>query len=129
MASAESSASDFHKLRILGKKLRYLLEFFAELNSCKATRRLIHDLKAVQDALGRYHDCFIHQVLILSMVKRQPGEKPFHEATLLGMGMLLQQLSLQQAVARQDFLRQFEHFEAGGNRKLYKHLFRRGQEA
>jgi triphosphatase len=49
-----------HKLRIAGKKLRYAIEFFAELFPARTTRKragkLVKILKALQDGLGTLND-------------------------------------------------------------------------
>ncbi len=49
-------AAQFHRLRIDGKKLRYLLEFFGELFDSDRSHQLIEDLKRLQDVLGGIND-------------------------------------------------------------------------
>lgn len=59
-AGAELTAAgvdaDLHRLRVQGKKLRYLLEFFAPLFPRDEVRPLIKALKALQDNLGEFQD-------------------------------------------------------------------------
>lgn len=52
----EPQAEQFHRLRIDGKKLRYLLEFFGGLFDPDQSHVLIEDLKRLQDVLGGIND-------------------------------------------------------------------------
>ncbi len=51
-----STDSDLHRLRIQGKKLRYLLEFFASLFAADDVEALVAQLKRLQDNLGALND-------------------------------------------------------------------------
>jgi len=52
----EPKAEQFHRLRIDGKKLRYLLEFFGKLFEPDRSHSLIENLKRLQDVLGGIND-------------------------------------------------------------------------
>jgi len=52
----DSADADLHRLRMQGKKLRYLLEFFAALYPREDVRQLVKVLKGLQDNLGDYQD-------------------------------------------------------------------------
>ena len=56
-----SPPAALHRLRIDGKKLRYLLEFFAGLYPRNEVRPLIDALKKLQDNLGDYNDLAVEQ--------------------------------------------------------------------
>ncbi len=56
-----------HELRIDAKKLRYLLELFAELFPYEKVRQLIKALKKLQDNLGRFND-YSSQCLFLGLL-------------------------------------------------------------
>jgi CHAD domain-containing protein len=65
--STSSSDDAIHQLRIECKKLRYLLELFAELYPRKPLKVLTRELKALQETLGRFNDFtvqhqFLHQL-------------------------------------------------------------------
>jgi len=45
-----------HRLRIQGKKFRYLVEFFRSLFPSEATTRLLKEMKSLQDDLGDFND-------------------------------------------------------------------------
>jgi CHAD domain-containing protein len=49
-------AGEVHKLRLKAKRMRYAAEIFAPLYPGKASRRFIHRLTDVQDALGLLND-------------------------------------------------------------------------
>ena len=53
-----------HRLRIEGKKLRYLFECFASVLPPDRTAESIRRLKALQDALGDLHDLDVHQRML-----------------------------------------------------------------
>lgn len=53
-----------HELRIECKKLRYLLELFAELYSRKGIKHQIKRLKQLQDILGRFNDLCVQQAFL-----------------------------------------------------------------
>lgn len=53
---AELGASDLHRVRILGKQMRYAGEFFAPLHPGKAARGFLASLAELQDVLGALND-------------------------------------------------------------------------
>lgn len=63
----DSSTPDdvVHELRIECKKLRYLLELFAELYPKKQLKELVNHLKGLQDNLGRFNDFSVQQEFLL----------------------------------------------------------------
>ncbi|WP_282755841.1 CHAD domain-containing protein [Desulfuromonas thiophila] len=58
--TAASPAADFHRARIAGKRLRYLLELFAEVRPPRQNRRRIERLRQLQDLLGQLQDAESH---------------------------------------------------------------------
>lgn len=58
-----------HDLRIECKKLRYLLELFAELYSANQVKKLIKHLKALQDNLGRFNDFSVQRNFLLQLAQ------------------------------------------------------------
>jgi CHAD domain-containing protein len=52
----EDKDSAMHRLRIQGKKFRYLMEFFCSLFPEKATAKLLQEMKSLQDDLGDFND-------------------------------------------------------------------------
>lgn len=60
-----------HDLRIECKKLRYLLEFFAELFPAKQIKKLIKLLKVLQDNLGRFNDFSVQRNFLLQLAQKK----------------------------------------------------------
>ena len=79
----ESTAAEYHRLRIRGKRLRYTLEFLAELYPGR-TRPLIRRLAALQDILGRHQDAEVAIDRLRQLAAGQSGELP--PETLFAMG-------------------------------------------
>ena len=52
----ELSDAELHRIRILGKKMRYSAEFFGSLYDKRALERQLSVLKRIQDALGSLND-------------------------------------------------------------------------
>jgi inorganic triphosphatase YgiF len=61
---ADLPEEDLHRLRIAGKKLRYVADIFRALYPYKATTRFIDALARVQDQLGSLNDALVGQSLL-----------------------------------------------------------------
>jgi CHAD domain-containing protein len=73
---AELSEADLHRLRILGKKMRYAVEFFRDLFSRKAVKRYQATLTEIQDTLGSLHDAIVSRHLIAELESRMATSAP-----------------------------------------------------
>ncbi|MBW6508048.1 MAG: CHAD domain-containing protein [Desulfuromonadales bacterium] len=73
-----------HEVRIEAKKLRYLLELFAELFAYDQVRQLIKALKKLQDNLGRFND-YSSQCLFLESLLRGAGIKTAERDAISGL--------------------------------------------
>jgi CHAD domain-containing protein len=56
---ADASAEALHELRIEIKKLRYLMEFYAEHLATQSIKKLIQKTKLLQQILGDINDCAV----------------------------------------------------------------------
>lgn len=79
-----------HALRIECKKLRYLLECFAELYTPARIQTVIRDLKGLQDILGQFNDCAVQQEFLLNQLQA-PGCTATTSAAVGGLVALLHQ--------------------------------------
>jgi CHAD domain-containing protein len=61
--------AELHALRIYGKKLRYLIEFFAPLFPSADLRQVVRPLKALQDSLGVINDCAVQQGALQELLR------------------------------------------------------------
>ncbi len=74
--------TDFHRLRIRGKRLRYALEFSSDVYGGR-TARFVRQLTALQDELGRMQDA---EVACLRLAELGTGQERLPAATVFLMG-------------------------------------------
>jgi CHAD domain-containing protein len=106
----DSPPQSLHDLRKRGKELRYLLEFFAPLHDPAAYRKVVGELKQLQDCLGDFQDSEVQREEIHALASAMLAERAAPAATLLAMGELAARLAVSQAEARADFSRRFARF-------------------
>jgi CHAD domain-containing protein len=68
-ARENSQVDQIHALRIAGKRLRYRAELLAELGDASMKPR-VKSLRALQDALGNWHDRYVLSQLIAEFIGR-----------------------------------------------------------
>jgi CHAD domain-containing protein len=105
-----SAPESLHDLRKRAKELRYLLEFFAPLHDPVAYRKVVGDLKSLQDCLGDFQDSQVQREEIHALADAIMAERAAPAATLLAMGEIAAKLTVSQAEARSDFARRFARF-------------------
>ena len=76
-------AADFHRLRIRAKRLRYSLEFTADLYGSR-TDRFVRRLARLQDALGLMQDAEVATAQLLAITAASSSELP--SLTVFAMG-------------------------------------------
>jgi CHAD domain-containing protein len=81
----DSPPGDYHRLRIHGKRLRYALEFFAELYP-RPTRALNKRLAALQDILGLHQDADVAIARLHAFVDERADR--LEPATVFAMGQI-----------------------------------------
>jgi triphosphatase len=82
-----SAPEEYHELRKEGKRLRYALEFFAEVYGEDVTGRLVKPLKTFQDDLGLHQDDLVAAEWLRGMVtesRRFPSKAAFFVGMLVG---------------------------------------------
>jgi CHAD domain-containing protein len=99
-----------HDLRKRAKELRYLLEFFAPLHDQVAYRKVVGDLKQLQDCLGEFQDSEVQREEIGSLAEAMLTERAAPAATLLAMGEIAAKLARSQVQAREEFAARFARF-------------------
>ena len=67
---ADLPEEELHRLRIAGKKLRYVADFFRSLYPKKPTSKFIDALAEVQDQLGSLNDAVVSRQLLLALEGR-----------------------------------------------------------
>jgi CHAD domain-containing protein len=115
----DSPPESLHNLRKRAKELRYLLEFFAPLHDPVAYRKVVGDLKQLQDCLGEFQDNQVQREEIHALADAMLAERAAPAATLLAMGEIAANLTLRQAEARADFTMRFARFAGpAGQRRI-----------
>jgi CHAD domain-containing protein len=116
----DPSAALLHRLRIDGKKLRYLLEFFSDLYPRSTALKFIRELKQLQDILGSFNDTEVQFALIEEFKDQGSGsaEAPAPASRLA------ETVTERRRELRAEFAEHFELFTSEANRKLYKKTFK-----
>ncbi len=97
---ADTPDEAVHELRIQTKRLRYLLEFFSELLPAGETAPLEKSLRRLQNRLGDFNDCSVHQKFFLEYWDgRRDGPAPA-SGLPLALGGLVTALYLRQQEQR-----------------------------
>jgi len=112
-----------HKLRIEGKKLRYLLEFFYSLFSAEKIQYLIRKLKQLQDNLGDLNDLHIQQERLIDSVKEITVATRSKKNTVLTYGILIGKLNENQLILKKEFAKLFSNYAAPEVQKIYDEIF------
>jgi CHAD domain-containing protein len=99
-----------HNLRKRCKELRYVLEFFAPLYDSILYRKVVGDLKRLQDSLGEFQDSQVQRDEIGALADAMLAERAAPAATLLAMGEIAANLAVSQTEAREVFAERFARF-------------------
>jgi CHAD domain-containing protein len=118
-----SSDELLHQLRIAGKKLRYLLEFFNSLFPQTQMQILIKKLKKLQDNLGNYHDLAVHQEMLKKFAEQLTTQENGEKETILTLGILTMKLNEKQILVKKDFFETFRIYSAPEIQKIFHALF------
>jgi CHAD domain-containing protein len=108
--SPQSPADDLHDLRKACKRLRYLLGLFHELHPPSQVRRVIRDLKILQEVLGTFQDLEAHALMIAQRGDDLRANPKAPTDTLLVMGSLVDLLHAEQHRVRSQFAKAYARF-------------------
>jgi CHAD domain-containing protein len=120
--TSESPPESLHDLRKRAKELRYLLEFFAPLHDPVAYRKVVGDLKQLQDCLGEFQDSEVQRDEIRTLADAMLAERAAPAATLLAMGEIAAELARSQVEAREEFAARFARFAGPAGRERVRML-------
>jgi CHAD domain-containing protein len=129
--TAGSPPEALHNLRKRAKELRYVLEFFAPLHDPVAYRKVLLDLKQLQDCLGEFQDSEVQRHEIGALADAMLAERPLlaentaPAATLLAMGEIAANLAHRQARARAEFAERFTRFAGPAGQQRVRTLLAR----
>jgi CHAD domain-containing protein len=109
--TTSSGVDDLHDLRKSGKELRYLLDVYRSLHDPAIHKRLVRDLKALQDCLGDIQDSNVHRQQLAEFVESHTG-RPVPTTTLLSVGALIDRLQARQQRAQTELMSRLTAFTA-----------------
>jgi len=119
----KSPAAALHALRKDGKKLRYLMEFFAPLQKKGAMEGAIKTLKELQDCLGEHQDYAVQHMVVRKIRLRFQKDTITPKATVAALAHLEAVLAQGQTEARAHFAGLFAPFAADKNQRLFHELY------
>lgn len=125
----ESPDASLHALRIEGKKLRYLLEFFRSLFPPEEIDLLVKHLKRLQNNLGEFNDLSVQQAMLGTF--RSPRRTEDTEQLLsvaAALGGLITHLADRQQRVRGEFEETFADFAGEENRNLLQAIVDAGRQ-
>jgi len=114
--TADSPGDMVHALRKRCKELRYLLEVFRSLHEPTAHRRLVAELKKLQDCLGDFQDGEVQREAVRAFAAAMMDEGRVPAPTVLAMGELAAQLDARQLRARAELVGRLGPFLSQKNR-------------
>ena len=126
--TAASAPESLHDLRKRCKELRYILEFFAPLHDPVAYKKVVGDLKQLQDCLGEFQDSQVQREEIHVLADAMLAEHAAPAAALLAMGEIAANLALSQAEARAEFAQRFARFAGPAGQQRFGDLLDRPAE-
>lgn len=113
-----------HALRIECKKLRYLLEFFAELFRPEETIPPLKQLKRLQENLGAVSDLGDQRDYLYSIAEVLDMERAQTRRTLLAIGILIETVDREQQAMRADFAKSFKRFSAPRHQQQFQNMLK-----
>ncbi len=72
--SKHNTSETLHKLRIEYKKMRYLLEIFVYLYEKKEIKKLLNEMKKLQNVLGLFHDSNQQKMIFEALLEKEENE-------------------------------------------------------
>lgn len=121
----DSPPGDLHEVRIAGKKLRYLMEFFRSLFPPEAVDLPVRALKTFQDNLGEMQDLHVQQEQLGRFERQMAKEGTLAPETAAAMGQLIAGLAQRQTKVRLEFAERFDAFSAPETVRAFRQTFRR----
>jgi len=121
---ASSPNEALHKLRIRGKKFRYLLEFFKSFYSQEEMNTFLKHMKKLQDNLGIFNDLSVQQAMLAGELDQLRGKNMQTIRFAASLGGLIGVLSERHKRVRAEFDSTYEEFirpQAGLNLKSMIH--------
>jgi CHAD domain-containing protein len=119
---AASADEELHSLRIKGKKMRYLLEFFRSFYDEELMERFLKQMKRLQDNLGDFNDLSVQQEVLGTTLDALSGRNKRSVRLGAALGALIGALQVKHRAVRSDFQATFAEFSTAENRDLLERM-------
>lgn len=120
----QSDDEALHELRKLGKKLRYLIEFFSSLHSKRDIKEVIKTLKVLQDNLGEFQDVHVHQLLFADLQTQMQQTGELSGAENEALNELQKVLRTKHQQCRAAFYKTFATFSDDRHQQIFIKLYK-----
>lgn len=117
-----------HSLRIEGKRMRYLLEFFHSLHPDDEMAPLLKELRRLQNNLGDFNDACVRIDMLRGLARDLDESGRGRGGTLLAIGRLIERSERRKRLERSRFEERFTRFEARRTRERFRQLFGSGRK-
>jgi CHAD domain-containing protein len=124
----DTHADRLHDLRKDAKKLRYMLECFADAFPAKPRQRFVRHLKALQDNLGEHQDAEVHLEQLGALARDLPRTTVGAD-TLVAMEHLTGHLDERRQRERDRFADEFGAFDTKANQKTLDKMVQKARGA
>jgi CHAD domain-containing protein len=120
--SEQSPDDDLHRLRIQGKKLRYLLEFFHSFFNKEDIDFFLKHLRKLQNNLGDFNDISVQQEMLIVYQDELSGRNKRSIGIAAALGGLITHLAEEHTQIRQKFGNTFRRFASGKNIEQFEKI-------
>lgn len=118
-----SSNEELHRLRIQGKKLRYLIEFFRSFFDAEEVEVFRKQLKKLQDMLGDFNDISVQLEMLSQFQERLTGRSKRSIAIAAAIGGLITCLTTEHEELKKRFNTVFAEFASTENIERFYTVF------
>lgn len=116
--SDKTDDEQLHKLRIKGKKFRYLLEFFRSFYGGREIDLFLKHMKKVQDNLGDFNDLSVQIAVLNEKLERLKARNKQTILLAAALGSLITRLKQEHRQVRGKFTATYQEFSTEENRDL-----------
>ncbi len=113
-----------HKLRIQGKKLRYLIEFFRSFFPDQEVDVFLKQMKKLQNNLGDFNDLSVQQDMLCQYQEGLTGRSKRTVMVASALGGLIAHLNDEHKSVRRKFKKTFTNFSHTANIVLFENTFK-----
>ena len=114
--------SDLHRLRIRGKKFRYLLEFFKSFYDAEKINLFLKHMKKVQDNLGDFNDLSVQIDMLHETIDGLSGRNKRTVQQAAALGCLIGVLKQEHVSVRSQFNQTYTSFSTAENKVIMTNL-------